>query len=1041
MNLADLSIKRPVVAVMMIMALVVFGLVSYPRIGVDLWPNVEFPVITVLVVYPGADPETMESKVADPIEEEINTLGGIRELRSVNLEGVTQVVAQFELEVPADRVLQDIRDRVARIERDLPEGIEPPVVQKFDVGAAPIMTLAVSGELPIRELTDMADDEVKARLERIQGVGGVDIVGGREREIQVLVDPNKLAGLGLSVADVAGAIKAQNMEVPAGKFANGAEELTVKTRGEVKDAEEIAAILIPTPTGAPLRVRDVARVVDGVEDATSWSALDGKSAVSLVVRKQSGSNTVAVAEAVTAAAAELAPRLAARGATLSIPKDSSVFIARSIHDVQFDLLFGGLLAVLIIYLMLIDFRATLISAVAIPTSVVATFAFVHTMGFTFNNMTTLALSLSIGILIDDAIVVIENVYRHLEQGKSPFAAASDGTREIFLAVLAMTSSILAVFVPVATMRGMIGRFFYEFGLTVSFAVATSMLVSFTLTPMLSSQFLTSAHGHGRGWLARLVNGFMGWLERVYGAVIAWSLRQRLATIGLALLALVGAFFLISRVPTEFIPPEDRSEFSVNVELPTGTSLDATQAVVATVADDLRQNAPGIKNVLARVGGGDQGQVNIGQIEIQLVSPGQRTFPQMELMSWVRKRFAPVEAGKVTVGEIPMFGGGAMRTQPVQFNIRGDNLEELDAAAKAVIAELRKRGTYVDLDTTYRGGKPELSVSIDRDRAAALGVSVASVAMTLRALVAGDAVSELKDGADVFDITLRMDDAHRREVASLANLKVRSQTGTLIDLANVVRTERTYGPSQIERQERQKQVTVLADLEGIALGPAMEEVSAVAKEVVPAHLVSDWGGRAKFMGESFGYMFSALILAIVLVYMILAAQFNSFIQPVTIMLSLPLSVIGAFGGLYFTGNTLNIMSMIGVIMLMGLVTKNAILLVDFANQRREQGMERNAALIESGKLRLRPILMTTAAMVFGMLPVALALSEGGEQRAPMAIAVIGGLITSTLLTLIVVPVVYTLLDGLVHSRALQWSSRLIFGARPATAAGHDGSHSA
>jgi HAE1 family hydrophobic/amphiphilic exporter-1 len=1019
----------------MIAALVVFGIVSYKRVGVDLFPNVEFPLVTVLVVYPGADPETMETKVADLIEEQINTMGGIRELRSVNMEGATQVIAMFELEVPVDRALQDVRDRVGRIERDLPEGIDPPVVQKMDMGAAPVLTLALAGELPTRELTRIADKVVKQRIERVNGVGGVDIIGGRDREIQVLVDPAKLSGVGLTVSDVAQALKAQNLELPAGNFNLGAQELSVKTKGEVQTAEQIANILLPVNLGAPLRVRDVARVVDGEEEARSWSALDGTRAVSLVVRKQSGVNTVAVAEAVRHAVDELGPQLQRTGARMTVARDNAVFIEHSIEDVQFDLVFGGLLAVVIIFVLLMDMRATFISAVAIPTSVVATFGFIQVMGFTFNNMTMLALSLSIGILIDDAIVVIENIHRHLEQGKTAMQAAADATNEIFLAVLAMTSSIIAVFLPVATMRGMIGRFFYQFGMTVSFAVAVSMLVSFTLTPMLASRFLTQEHAHRKqNLLARAVVSSMNWLEARYGAVVRWSLHHRAVTVAFAVLALIGSGVLVSRVPSEFLPAEDRSEFQVSVETPTGTNLETSQKAVLSVAEDIRQHAPGVKSVLASVGGGTGGQVTKGTIEIGLVKSAERSFSQQELMAWMRERYGKIPNLTVSVADINQFSSGE-RTQPVQFNIRGDNLEELVQAGNALVQELSKVKGFVDLDTSYAGGRPEIGIEIDRDRAAALGVPVSTVATTMRSFMAGDAVTELKQGGDTYDVILRLDDPYRARVESLANLKVRSsiQSATgpaLVDLSNLVRAERGEGPSQIERQARQKQVTVLAALEGVALGDAMKHVTEAADRVVPKHLTTDFGGQAKFMGESFGYMVQALILAVILVYMILGAQFNSFIQPITIMLSLPLSVIGAFGALYVSGMRLSIFSMIGIIMLMGLVTKNAILLVDFANQRRESGEGMLDALVHAGVLRLRPILMTTAAMVFGMLPVAMALSEGGEARAPMAVCVIGGLITSTLLTLVVVPVVYTLFDDLTHNALVRRLEAIIFRRSPA-----------
>jgi HAE1 family hydrophobic/amphiphilic exporter-1 len=1033
MSVADVSIRRPVFAVMMIAAMLVFGLLAYPRIGVDLFPDVEFPVVTVTAVYPGADPETMESKVADPIEGAINTLSGIKALRSTSLESVAQVVVEFELNVPADQAVQDIRDRVSGILANLPAGIDPPVIQKFDVGAAPIMAIALSGKLGPRELTRLADKVVKERIQRVPGVGGVDLIGKRDREIQILVDPTRLAGRGVTVGDVANAVRAQNLELPAGSFSSGSRELTVKTKGEVKTAGEVADVVIPTAPGTVVRVRDVADVVDGTEEARSASSFDGESAISLVVRKQTGTNTVAVANAVTRALAEITPRIERAGAKLAVPTDNSVYIARSIHDVQFDLMFGAFLAVVIILVFLRDLRATLISAVAIPTSVIASFAFMQWMNFTFNNMTMLALSLSIGILIDDAIVVIENIHRHLAQGSPPMKAASDGTAQIFLAVLATTSSILAVFVPVAFMKGIVGRFFFQFGLTVSVAVAVSMVVSFTLTPMLASRFLRAEHGE-RGAFSRMMDALLGAVDLRYGSLLRGALRHRALTLGVASAALFGSFFLVTRVKTEFLPPEDRAQFNVNVELPTGTSLGATEAISGAIAADVREHAPSVLHTLTTVGGGAQGQVNLAQIQVVLTPSKQRPFRQQELMAWVRSRLGGRGEANVTVQEISAVGGGAFRSQPIQFYVRGSDMSELVRVTDALKKELAAIPGLVDLDTTYRGGKPEVAIRIDRDRAADLGVPVSSIATTVRYLMAGDAVSELKDGVDLYDITLRMPASERSRIEQMPNLQVRSQSGSLVDLSNVAHVDRDEGPSQIERQARQRQITVLAGLQGLPLGEAKKVVDVAARKIVPSDLVTGYVGMADTMGESFGYMGIALFLAVVLVYMILAAQFDSFVQPLTIMLSLPLSVIGAFGGLYLTSMTLNIFSMIGIIMLMGLVTKNAILLVDFTNHLRSEGRPLTDALVEAGVVRLRPILMTTAAMVFGMLPVALALSEGGETRAPMAVCVIGGLITSTALTLVVVPVSYSLADGMLNSRLLRWLGGKVFGAgAPAEAA--------
>jgi HAE1 family hydrophobic/amphiphilic exporter-1 len=1023
-----------VFAVMLIAALVVFGILAYPRIGVDLFPNVEFPVVTVTATYPGADPETMESKVADPIEEAINTLSGIKSLNSTNLESVSQVVVEFDLDVSAEQAVQDIRDRVSGVLAQLPSGIDPPVIQKFDVGAAPIMTVALAGKLSPRELSRIGDKIVKERLQRAPGVGGIDLVGQRDREIQIFVDPVKLSARRLTVEDVANAVKAQNMELPAGFFGSGGRELTVKTKGEVKTAAEVADIVIPGAPGTIVHVSDVAQVVDGTEEARSGSFFDGQSALALVIKKQSGTNTVAVAEGVRKALADVLPRVQRAGARLDVPTDNSVYIARSIHDVQFDLMFGAFLAVVIILVFLRDWRATLISAVAIPTSVIASFAFMQWMNFTFNNMSMLALSLSIGILIDDAIVVIENIHRHLEKGSPPIKAASEGTAQIFLAVLATTSSILAVFVPVAFMKGIVGRFFFQFGITVSVAVAVSMLVSFTLTPMLSSRFLKASHGKP-GAFSRGVDRFLGFIDDKYGGLLRAALRHRAITLIIAFAALISSFFLVTKVKTEFLPPEDRGQFNVNVEMPTGTSLESTEKVAEAVAADIRKTAPSVLHTLTTVGGGARGQVNLAKIQVVLTPSKQRPFSQQDLMAWVRGRLGKAGGdANITIQEISAVGGDEFRAQPIQFYVRGSDMEQLVQVTDSIKKELANVKGMVDLDTTYRGGKPEVAVRIDRDRAADLGIPVSSIATTLRYLMAGDAVSDLKDGLDLYDITLRMTAEDRARVEALPNIQVRSLTGELVDLSNVTRLSRGEGPSQIERSARQRQVIVLAGLEGIPLGEAKQKLDEIAKKTVPPDLVSGYIGMADTMTESFGYMGIALLLAVILVYMILAAQFDSFIQPLTIMLSLPMSVIGAFGALFLTRMTLNIFSMIGIIMLMGLVTKNAILLVDFANGLRAEGKGVTESLIEAGVVRLRPILMTTAAMIFGMLPVAMAISEGGETRAPMAVCVIGGLITSTLLTLVVVPVVYSLAEGMLQSRLVRWFNAKIFGETATVAHG-------
>ncbi len=1033
MKLAEVSVRRSIFAAMLILALMVFGAFSFPKIGVELFPSVEFPVITATVVYPGADPATMETKVADPIEEALQSLGGVKRMTSRNLEGVTQVILEFELEVNGAQALQEVRDKIAAIERTLPKGIEPPVVQKFDTGAAPVLSVALAGALPVQALTRLADDTVKQRVQQVPGVGQVTLVGGREREIKILVDPARLTGYGLTVDDVVGAIGAQSLEMPAGYIKMGDRELTVKTRGEARTPEELGEIVITGGGGAAIRVRDVADVIDGVEDARSASFLNGAPAVSLVVRKQTGANTVEIARRVREELAELAPELERQGVTYSVPTDSSAFVSRSINDVKDDLILGAILTVLIILVFLHDVRATLIAALAIPTSIVGTFAFMQWMGFTFNNVTMLALSLSIGILVDDAIVVIENIYRHLEMGKSRMRAALDATSEIGFAVIATTLSIVAVFVPVAYMQGIIGRFFYQFGITVSAAVLISMLVSFTLTPMLSSRIMRhGGHDAPKGLFARVFDRLFTAFEGLYARLARWCLRHPWITLLVATSTLVASVFLVTKVPAEFIPADDRSEFAVNVELPTGSSLEATIATTEAVAADIRENLPHIRDTFATIGEGAQGQVNRGRITVTLVGPHDRPFTQKQAMTWVRERMAGTEGANITVQLIDAIGGDSgFRTQPIQFSIRGSNLDEVVAAADALKAELAASGSFVDIDSTYRGGKPEVGIEVDRTKAADLGVPVAAIARTIRALVAGDPVTNLKDGTNVYDVIVQLPEAERARLETLTNLKIRAPSGLLVDLANVVRPTRDSGPSEIERQNRLRQVVVLADIQGIALGDAQKLVTAAAAKVVPPHLTTSFLGNAEMMIESFIAMLIALAFAVILVYMLLAAQFDSLIQPITIMISLPLSVVGAFGGLYISGMTLNMFSFIGIIMLMGLVTKTAILLVDFANAEREKGVPLLDALVQAGVIRMRPIFMTSLATIFGMVPVALALSEGGASRAPMAVCVIGGMITSTGLTLVVIPVVYMLFDRLVTHRSMRYLSTKLFGNESST----------
>ena len=1013
MKIAEIAIKRPVFAVMVIMVPIVFGLLAYPRMGVEQFPSVEFPFVTVAAVYPGADPASMETKVARPMEDALSSMSGIKRLQSYNSESLTQVVIEFQLDVDGDKAAQGVRDRIAAIP-NLPRELETPKVQKFDFGAQPIMALALSGSLPPRDLTKLAEDVVKQRLSRLKGVGNVEIVGGRPREIHVVIDPARLAARGLTPGDVSAALDGQNVELPAGRIIENAHEVAVTTKGAFTSVQEIADAPIALPGGpgdanAQVRIGDVAQVVDDMSEARSHASVNGAAALGLVIQKESGANLVDVARQVRAEVAAMARPLAAKGAKLTVTDDQAPFIEGSFKDVQFDLLLGAMLAIVIILCFLRDGRATFISALALPTSVIATVWFLSMLGFTFNYMTMLALSLSIGLLIDDAIVVIENIHRHLEQGKSAMRAAAEATSEIGLAVLATTFSIVAVFAPVATMQGIIGRFFFQFGITVSIAVLLSMFVSFTLTPMLSARLLR-LHRGTPGALSRTIERALVGLERGYRRLLETALRRRAVTVALAGGVLLASIALVMRVKAEFVPADDRSAFSVSLELPVGTALATTQEVAELVAADLRSRCPGVTSTFATIGSGGNG-VNVAVIQLKLVAMDKRPFSQQAVKAWVREHYAPLAKGgvKLTLGEVGGVGGDDSR--PVQFNLRSRNMDDLIKASDALVAELRKTKGFVDVDSSYHGGKPQIEVTPDRAAATGLNVPMSSIARTVRALVSRDKVTDFKEDADLYDVRLTLADPAQRDFPTLSNLMVRSSGGELVPLSSLVRLERGIGPSQITREARMRQITVFAGLDGLALGEATTKTVEIAKRTVPPAIETEMSGTSQLMTESFGYMLVSLGLAIILVYMILAAQFESFIHPFTIMMSLPLAVVGAFGALYIAGQTLSIFAMIGFIMLMGLVTKNAILLVDFAQKQKAAGASTHDALLVAGPIRLRPILMTTAAMILGMLPVALGLGEGGAGRAPMAVVVIGGLVTSTLLTLVVVPVVFSLIEGL------------------------------
>ncbi|HSA54391.1 MAG TPA: efflux RND transporter permease subunit [Gemmatimonadaceae bacterium] len=1019
-GLSGVAIRRPVFTAMLMTGLVVLGWFSYQRLAIDQFPEIDLPIVTVQTTYPGASAEAVEREVTRRMEEAFNPVQGVRNINSISLEGVSQIIIEFELDRRVDDAAQDVRSKIEAIRQSLPEDMDTPIVQKLDPAAQPIVSLALSSTtLPMVPLTTLAEETLRRRLETVSGVGEVRVSGGAEREVRVFLLPARLQSLGVTVPEVTAALARQNLEVPAGRVRRGAGEQLVRVAGRITAPEQFGDVIVATRNGEPVRVRDVARVEDASPEERSLALLNDARALSIDILKVSGANTVAVADGVNAALDDMRSLLPP-GTALRVVRDNSTFIRSSINDVIHELMLGALLTVLIVMLFLNDWKATAITSLALPVSVISSFLVMGIMGFTLNVLTLMALSLSIGILIDDAIVVIENIVRHREHGEDHFTAAANGTREIVLAVMATTLSIVAVFVPVAFMRGIIGRFFFAFGITVAWAVLVSLFVSFTLTPMLSAWWGVNPHGaHEAGnpvqrVIARFNRGFDRLAVR-YRGVIAWALRRRRTTLLMAAGAFVAAIMLFPFIGGEFAPETDQSEFVVQFETPEGSSLAYTNEKVQQMGALLRAEV-GVAYTFATVGAGATGTVTDGEIYVRLVPPDARERSQQELMAVARQRMATVFGVRTSV-LVPAGIGGAVA--PLQVEIRGPDIRELQRITADAMAILQETDEVVDLRSSIGDPRPEYRIDVNRDQANQIGVDLGAISATLRPLLAGEVATRWEDpSGEERDVVVQVAPEQRQSVGDLASIPVPTAatgpTGTrTVPLRNVAQISAGTAPAQIDRKNLQRIVSI-----GGSPSPdvSLAEASAVMRQrlaevSVPPGYTVQLGGETQQLEETAGYVLESLVLAVILIFLILASQFESFTQPFAIMLSLPLSLVGVLLALLFTNSTLNIMSMIGVIMLMGLVTKNAILLIDNANERRRGGTERTQALIEAGAVRLRPIIMTTMAMIAGMLPVALALGEGGAFRAPMARAVIGGLITSTLLTLVVVPVAYTYLDGL------------------------------
>ncbi|MCC7194776.1 MAG: efflux RND transporter permease subunit [Gemmatimonadaceae bacterium] len=1018
-GLSAVAIRRPVFTTMMMLALLVLGVFSFRRLPIDQFPSVDMPIVTVQTVYPGAGAGTVEREVTRRLEEAFNSVQDVKKITSISLEGISQVIVEFQLQRNVDAAAQDLRSKIDVIRRDLPDGVEPPLVQKIDFAAMPIISIAVSNpHLPAAQLTSLADETIRRRLESVSGVGEVRVSGGLKREVKVYIQPVRMEALGITVPQVEAALARQNADVPAGRVLSGAREQLVRISGRIKDPAQFNDVIIATRNGQTVRLGDIARVEDATEEERSLALVDGARSIGIDLIKVSGANTVEVADGIQKAIANLQPTLP-QGTALRVVRDNSVTIRNSVNDVIDELMLGALLTVVIVMLFLNDWKATAITAFSLPVSVISAFVLMRALGFTINVITLMALSLSIGILIDDAIVVVENIVRHRQLGEDHFSAAGRGTREIILAVMATTLSIVAVFVPVAFMGGIIGRFFYAFGLTVAWAVLVSLFVSFTLTPMLSAWWGVNPHEHGAAggnFVVRGVARFNAWFDEMahrYRRLIEWALRKRKTTLALAVASLVAAFALVPFIGGEFAPQSDNSEFMVNFETPEGSSIAQTQEKAEQIIAALR-SMPEVSYTYATIGAGATGTVRTGEMYVRLVPRHERRLKANELMMVAREKLSRLYGVRSFV-QVPSMGG--MARAPLQVELRGPDMDELQRLASAVADSIAHLPGIVDVKSSMGAPKPELRVEVDRNTANQVGLDIGGIAATLRPLFAGDVATRWEDPTgEERDVRVQLAPELRRSIADVRALPVpTARIGpngvAFARLGDIAEVTLSSAPAEIDRAQLERVATISGNMvPGYSLSEASSAIEALAaRQTLPPGYSVSLGGDTQMLVETFGYVIEAILLAVILIFLILASQFESFTHPVAIMISLPLSLVGVFLALLLTRSTLSMMSMIGIIMLMGLVTKNAILLVDNANERRREGAHRFDALVEAGAVRLRPIMMTTLAMIAGMLPIALALGEGGEFRAPMARAVIGGLITSTALTLVVIPVAYTYLD--------------------------------
>jgi len=1009
MKLTDACIEKPVFAWMLMAATVVFGGVAASRIGISQFPDVDFPTISVGVTWEGAAPEVVENDVVEILEEALIQVEGVRSITSSSRQGGASITVELDLARDVDLALQDVQTKVSQAQQRLPRDMDPPVISKSNPEDQPILWVGLSGAFPQRMLSDYSRYRLKEKLQTVPGVGEITLGGYLERNVRIWVDASRLDEKGLTVTDVIAALRREHVELPAGRLEGDGREVNVRVLGEAVDLATLRRIVVREVSGSPVYLEDVSIVEDGFEDIRRLSRVNGEPAQGLGVRKQRGANAVAVARGVKATLAEVEKTLP-EGMKVGLNFDSTKFIEDSVHEIQIELLLSVLLTALVCWLFLGSLSSTLNVVLAIPMSLLGTVAVIYFLGFTFNTFTLLALALAVGIVVDDAIMVLENIYRHGEMGKGRVQAAREGTKEITFAALAATLAVVAIFIPVVFMKGVVGKFFLQFGVTLCLAVLLSYVEAMTLAPARCAQFLDTSR-EGRSRIGRLVDRGFERLAGLYGRALRSGLKRPALVLVSAVVLFVAAFIVLKRLPGEFVPSQDQSRFLVRLQTAVGSDIHETDKLLRRT-EAFMDSRPEVARHFAVIGGfGSGGQVNTGVLFVTLVPPRERKLSQQEFSGVVREELNAIPGIRAVVQDLSQSGFTAQRGFPVEFSVRGPDWDKLIAASDSIKNKLAASGTVVDLDTDYRLGMPELRILPDRARAADLGIPIEEVATTLNALVGGLRVGKYSSAGRRLDVRLRLLAAQRMRTEDLDRLRVRSRSGELVPLSLLVATEERPALQAITRRDRERAITVYGN---VAPGHSQEEALAEVEKLsrdMPAGSRAVLGGASVAFRESMSSLLFALVLGIIVAYMVLASQFNSFLHPVTVLTILPLSIAGAAFALWIAGKSLNIFSMIGLLLLMGIVKKNSIILVDYANQARADGLGARDAMLRAGPIRLRPILMTSVATMMAALPPALGLGSGSEIRTPMAIAVIGGLIVSTVLSLLVVPAFYVTADGL------------------------------